>query len=64
MASFSPTSPIMSSIREVCNRLDKTFLTPLVDNHWATGGLLVNLTPNFNLFFVRARGEYNIADHI
>ena len=32
----------MSSIGEVCDRLGKTFLTSLVGNHWATGGLLVN----------------------
>ena len=31
----------MSSI-EVCNTLGKTFLTSLVDNHWATGKHFVN----------------------
>ena len=42
MAHLSRTSPNISSIVEVCNRLGKTFLTSLVGNHWATGGLLVN----------------------
>ena len=32
----------MSSIGEVCNMLSKTFLTSLVGNHWATGGLWMN----------------------
>ena len=32
----------MSSIREVCDRLGKTFLTSIAGNHWATGGLQVN----------------------
>ena len=44
MDNLYPTSPNMSSIREVCDRLGKTFLTSLVGNHWATGGLLVNST--------------------
>ena len=44
MAHYSWTLPNMSSIREVCDRLPKIFLTSLVGNHWATGGLLVNLS--------------------
>ena len=32
----------MCSIGEVCDRLGKTFLTSLVGNHWATGGLWVS----------------------
>ena len=32
----------MTSIGEVCDRLGKTFLTSLVGNHWATGGVGVN----------------------
>ena len=44
MANLSPTSPSMSLIREVCDKLVKTFLTSLFDNHWANGGLLVNST--------------------
>ena len=63
MANLSPTSPNMSSIGEVCDRLNKTFLTSIVGNHWATGGLRVNLTPDYNHSFVPARGEYNTADH-
>ena len=42
MAHLSRTSPNMSPIREVCDRLGKIFLTSLVGNHWATGGLRVN----------------------
>ena len=41
----------------------KTFLTTIVGNHWATGGLWANSTPDYNLSFVPARGEYKIADH-
>ena len=63
MSSSSPTSPNMSSFGKVCNRLGKTFLTSLVIKHWATGGLRVNFTPDYNLSFVPARGEYNIAGH-
>ena len=36
-------------------------LTSLVSNHWATGGVRVNSTPDYNLSFVPAQGEYNIA---
>ena len=43
MACVSQTSPNRSSIREVCNRLGKKILMSLVGNHWATGGLRVNL---------------------
>ena len=39
MAHLSRTSPNMSSIGEVCDRLGKTFLTSLVGNHWAAGVL-------------------------
>ena len=42
MANLSQNLPNMSSIREVCDRHGKTFLTTLVGNHWATGGLQVN----------------------
>ena len=42
MAHLCRTSPNISSIREVCNRLGKTFLTSLISNHWATGRLWVN----------------------
>ena len=63
MANLSPTSPNMSSIGEVWDRLGKTFLTSLVRNHWATGGLRVNSIPYYNHSFVPARGEYNIAKH-
>ena len=63
MANSSPTSPNMNSIGEVCDRLGKTFLTSLVGNHLATSGLRVNSTPDYNLSFVLAQGEYNIADH-
>ena len=41
MAYLSRTSPNLSSIGEVCDRLGKTFLTSLVGNPWATGGLRV-----------------------
>ena len=63
MANLSPTSPNIGSIGELCNRLSKTFLTSLVGNHWATGGLRVNSTPDYNLSIVPAQGEYNIVDH-
>ena len=63
MANMSPTSPSMSSFGEACNRLGKTFLTSLVGDDWASGRLQVNLTPDYNLSYVRARGEYNIANH-
>ena len=43
IAHLSRTSPNTSSIGEVCDRLCKKFLTSLVGNHWATGGLWVNL---------------------
>ena len=39
MAHLSWTSPNMSSIGEVPDRLSKTLLMSLVGNHWATGGL-------------------------
>ena len=61
-AHLSRTSLNMSSIGEVFNRLGKTFLTSPVRNRWATGGLRVNSTPDYNLSCVPARGEYNIAD--
>ena len=63
MANLSLTSPNMNSIGEVFKRLGKTFLMSLVGNHWATGGLRVNSTPDYNLSFVPPQGEYNIADH-
>ena len=62
MANLSPT-PNMSSIGEVCDRHSQTFLTSFVGNHWATGGLRVNSTQDYNVFFVPALGEYNIAYH-
>ena len=60
MANLFPTSPNMSSTQEVCDRLSNT---SLVDNYWATGGLLVNSTQDYIISFVPAWGEYNIADH-
>ena len=42
MTHLSEPQPNMSSIREGCNSLGKTFLTSLVGNLWATGGFLVN----------------------
>ena len=42
MAQISWTSPNMSSIGEVCDRLGTTFLMSFVSNHWASGGLRVN----------------------
>ena len=63
MANLSPTKhKNMSSIAEVCDMLGQTFLTSLVGNHCATGGLQVNSTPDYNLSSVPAQGEYNIAD--
>ena len=35
----------MSSIGKVCCTLGKTFLSLLVDNHWATGRLRLNSSP-------------------
>ena len=52
----------MSTIREVCDRLTKTFLTSLVGIYRATGGLRVNLSSAYNISFVPAREECNIAN--
>ena len=41
----SPTLPNLSSIGAVCDSLGKTFLTSLVSNVGATGGLWVNSSP-------------------
>ena len=55
----------MSSIGEVCGSLGQTLLTSLVGYRWATatGGPRVTLTPDYDVSFVPARGEYNIANH-
>ena len=45
MVHLSQTPPNMSSIGAVCNSLGKTFLTLLVGNFWATGGVRVNSSP-------------------
>ena len=58
VAHLSQTLPNMISIKEVCDTLGKTFLTSLVGYHWATGGLQVNSTPDYNLSFVPDQGEY------
>ena len=42
MAYLSLTFQNSSSIGEFCDKLGKTFLTSLVGNHLATGGLRVN----------------------
>ena len=58
MAHLSQTPPNMSSIKEFCDGLGKTFLTSLVDNRRATGGLWVNSSSvkggpiNFSLFLL------------
>ena len=39
---LSQNPPNMSSIGALCDRLGKTFLTFLLGNLWATGGLRVN----------------------
>ena len=57
IAHLSRTSPNMSSIGEVCDRLGKTFLTSLVGNLWAIGGLRVNSTPDYNLPLVPLKGN-------
>ena len=43
MAHLSTFGPNISWIGEVCGTLDTTSLTSLVDNHWLTAGLRVNL---------------------
>ena len=48
------TPPNMSSIGALCDRLGKTFLTFLLGNLGATGGLRVNSSPAYNLSFVPA----------
>ena len=45
MAHLSQTPPNMSAIGAVCDSFGKTFLTSLVGNYWATGGLWVNSFP-------------------
>ena len=45
MVHLSQTPPNMSSIGAVCDSLGKTFLTLLVGNLGATGGLRVNSSP-------------------
>ena len=42
MAHLSTLGPNISWIGEVCDTLDTTSLTSLVDNHWPTAGLRVN----------------------
>ena len=51
------TPPNMSSIGALCDRLGKTFLTFLLGNLGATGGLRVNSSPAYNLSFVLADGS-------
>ena len=64
MANLSQTQPNMSSIGEVCDSLGKTFLTSLVGNHRATGGLRVNSFSgkggliNFPLFLLRGNAIF------
>ena len=45
MINLYQTPPNMSSIRAVCDSLGKTFLSLLVDNLGATGGLRLNSSP-------------------
>ena len=45
MKNLYQTPPNMSSIRAVCDSLGKTFLSLLVDNFGATGGLRLNSSP-------------------
>ena len=45
MIHLSQTPPNMSSIGAVCDSLGKRFLTTLVANLGASGGLLVNSSP-------------------
>ena len=44
MAHLSTLGPNKNWIGEVCDTLDKTCLTALVDNHWPTAELRVNLS--------------------
>ena len=45
MTHLSQPQPNLSSIKEGCDSLGKTFLTSLVGNQWASGGLWVNSSP-------------------
>ena len=45
MINLYQTPPNMSSIGAVCDSLGKTFLSLLVDNLGATGGLWLNSSP-------------------
>ena len=45
MMNLYQTPPNMSSIGAVCYTLGKIFLSLLVDNHGATGGLRLNSSP-------------------
>ena len=56
MTHWSQPQPNMSSIREGCNSLGKTFLTSLVGKHWATGALWVNLY-SVNKRLIRIEGN-------
>ena len=64
MAHLSQTPPNMTSIGEVCDSLGKTFLTSLVGNLRATGGLRVNLYSvkggliNFLLFLLKGNAIF------
>ena len=49
-----------TQIRNVCFEEEKNLRKFGVN--FATGGVKVNSTPDYNLFFVPAWGEYNIAD--
>ena len=68
MAHLSQTAPNMSSIGEVCDSLKKTFLTSLVGNHRATGGLWVNSSSvkgghiNFPFFLLKGKGIKWLTD--
>ena len=60
---LSTLGPNISWIGEVCDTLNTTSLTSLVDNHWPTAGIRVNSSFLKAQSLVPARGDYNISKH-
>ena len=67
MINLYQTPPNISSIRAVCDSLGKTFLSLVVNNLWATGGLRLNASPLkvkliiFSLFLPKGNAIFPIT---